>query len=148
MRLRDPRYCQVALDNNALRRNGATNSGLVDRFHDIEEQLGLSIIKPCGVEAELQHPNTPHAAKVDMGGIFSIATQLTDEETKARDRLRALLRGNAMSGKHQADADHLFEAEKYGGGYFITHDNRLHRTKREISDILPRPAYCYPRRVC
>lgn len=47
------------------------------------------------------------------------------------------MRGNAASEKHQADADHLFEAEKYGGGYFITHDKRILAKASAILEIAP-----------
>jgi len=41
------------------------------------------------------------------------------------DEIRALVRGNANIGRHENDADHIFELYKYGGGYFITTGNRL-----------------------
>ncbi|SFR20253.1 hypothetical protein SAMN04515673_11941 [Poseidonocella sedimentorum] len=52
-------------------------------------------------------------------------------------KLRMLLRGNAKPGKHEADADHLFEAGKYGGGYFLTHDKRIHKLVDQIKKIIP-----------
>ena len=52
-----------------------------------------------------------------------------------RSKLRDLMRGCAALGKHAADADHIFEALKYGGRYFVTHDKRLLKRKNEIAKI-------------
>ncbi len=46
------------------------------------------------------------------------------------------MQGNAKPGKHEADADHLFEAAKYGG-FFITEDDRVLERAGRLSDVLP-----------
>ena len=49
----------------------------------------------------------------------------------------AVLLGNAMPGKHVADAHHGFEAAKHTR-FFITHDRRINKTKRrELEACLP-----------
>ena len=52
--------------------------------------------------------------------------------------LRKLLRGNAQSDKHDADAEHLFEASKYGGQFFITHDKRILSKSKAINALVGR----------
>ena len=133
---RDPRYCNFFLDANALDRHTDEEVDLVDRFHKIANQLGINPTMSFGVEAEIQHPNTPFSVKADMGGIYTIETALNPNEISRKMRIRDLRTGNAKSDKHIADADHLFEADKYGGGYFITHENRILRKRREISRAL------------
>jgi hypothetical protein len=57
--------------------------------------------------------------------VYTIETELSPELISKRDEIRTLIQGNAKAGKHKGDADHLFELYKYGGGYFVTTDERL-----------------------
>ncbi len=57
--------------------------------------------------------------------VYTIETELTPELLSKRDEIRSLIQGNAKPGKHEGDADHLFELYKHGGGYFVTTDERL-----------------------
>lgn len=78
------------------------------------------------VQKEIDHPNTPNDVKdLARSLIYTIETGLTSELQSFRDEIRALVRGNAREGKHENDADHIFELYKYGGGYFVTTDDRL-----------------------
>ena len=54
----------------------------------------------------------------------------------ARQAIRELLSGNAGAGKHVADADHVWDACKYGG-YFITHDKRILERAGAARPLLP-----------
>jgi len=47
------------------------------------------------------------------------------------------LRGNALEGKHDADASHLCEAAETGCSYFITHDKRIQNKRGELQAALP-----------
>lgn len=70
--------------------------------------------------------------------IFTLDVERNADEERELAMIKAILQGNALSGKHDADAEHLFEASKYGGGYFITHDARMLRQKRaELDPVLP-----------
>jgi hypothetical protein len=83
------------------------------------------------------NPRTPGAVKASfVPEIYTIPVGKTRPEIERLNKVEALLRGNATSGKHDADAHHLFEAAKYGGGYFITNDQRILRKCSEIRDIL------------
>lgn len=78
------------------------------------------------VQKEIDHPNTPNDVKaLARSLIYTIETGLTSELQNFRDEICALVRGNAREGKHENDADHIFELYKYGGGYFVTTDDRL-----------------------
>ena len=57
--------------------------------------------------------------------VYTIETELSPELRTKRDEIRTLIQGNAKPGKHRGDADHLFELFKFGGGYFVTTDDRL-----------------------
>lgn len=57
--------------------------------------------------------------------MYTDETELTPELLSRKYEIRILIQGNAKSGKHKGDADHLFELFKFGGGYFVTTDERL-----------------------
>lgn len=71
-----------------------------------------------------------------MGAIFTLPVGLTADEQRTRAIVRVELQGNAQSGKHAADADHVAEAAKYGGGYFITHDERVLKRSGRLPGVL------------
>jgi hypothetical protein len=72
-----------------------------------------------------------------MPQIFSYRVGQIESERELYRRVRDILQGNAAPGKHDADAQHVAEAAKYGG-YFITHDRRINHTKRQaLQAILP-----------
>ena len=131
----DPRIGNIHLDANALEPPSPADKLLVPQFKKMKQDHGLSVVNPHGVQVEIDDPRTPTSTKRDMEGIYTIPTNLTPEEQKDRSNLQALLRGGAALGKHAADADHIFEAAKYGGRYFVTHDKRLLKRKKEIAEI-------------
>lgn len=76
-------------------------------------------------QREVDHPNTPPWVKQRaLQMVFTIPVSLTPDEENVKSRIHDLLRGNAMSEKHKDDAEHLFEASKYGR-YFVTTDQRV-----------------------
>jgi len=133
----DPRMVNVLFDANAFDRLADGNE--VDRLLALQADGKINLIAPQGVRREVQHPNTPKAIRdVVSLQIFALPTELNSEERQELARIRAILQGNAASDKHAADAQHVFEAAKYGGGYFVTHDRRINHTKRqELEAVLP-----------
>ncbi len=78
------------------------------------------------VQKEIDHPHTPNDVKaLARTLIYSKETGLIPDLQSRRDEIRMLIRGNAREGKHENDADHIFDLYKFGGGYFITTDHRL-----------------------
>jgi hypothetical protein len=51
----------------------------------------------------------------------------------------AVMRGNSMTNRHDADANILFEAEKHSCGYVITEDKRILQNKQRLEAILGPP---------
>jgi len=135
----DPRRRNIFADANALDRP----AGDGERARQVERLLALwdanefNLILPKGVRVELQHPSTPSAVRdLTSGAIFTLPTSLTTEELCVRRAIEAALQGDAKPGKHAADAEHLAEASKYGGVYFITHDTRILRRSGGLRDLL------------
>lgn len=134
----DPRIHNNFLDANFWDESGnpSQDRAILDIL-DLAEQEEIDLILPFSVKAELEHPNTPQEIKrkaSDM--IYTLATALTSNELKIRAKLLALIQGNAKLGEHNRDVLHLFEAHKYGGGYFITKDRRMLKRRTEIQLLL------------
>jgi len=136
-RFLDPKKCPVAIDANALDRDDATRANMVDRLLTLKGAGTINLIVPKGVRVEIQNPSTPSdVQEAALPQIFTMAVGLNSEEQRRKRIIEAELRGNAQPGKHAADADHLFEAGKYGG-YFITYDQRIHKKAGRLGEVLP-----------
>jgi hypothetical protein len=132
----DPRIVNTHLDSNALEHSSPYQ---VARLLALKAEGKINLIVPQGVRLETAHPNTPAEISRTMSAqIFTLEVERSADEEGELALIKATLQGNAMSGKHAADAEHLFEAAKYGGGYFVTHDARMVRQKRsELEAVLP-----------
>jgi hypothetical protein len=133
----DPRICPVAIDANALDRDGGAHDNLVDRLLGLSSAGRIRLIVPKRVRQEIQNPRTPaHVQEAALPQIFTIGVGLNSDEQRRHRIITQELQGNAKPGKHEADADHLFEAAKYGG-YFITHDDRILTRAGRLREVLP-----------
>jgi hypothetical protein len=134
----NPRKTNIALDANALDRNGTERDALVDRFNALVESGLLTVVVAGGVRAEVQNPRTPTDVQdAVLPRIFNLRPGLNAAQKDERRRIGAILQGNARPGKHAADASHLSEASETGCAYFITEDMRVLRKRRELGSVLP-----------
>lgn len=109
----------------------------VSEIVDLASVGEIHLIPPHSVITEIDHPNTPAVIKrLAVDTIRTLRTSLTPNERDLLTKLRQLIQGAANPGKHDADAMHLFEAYKYGGGYFITKDVRLLKKASEVESML------------
>jgi hypothetical protein len=137
----DPRICPVGIDANLLDHDGTSRDALVDRLLALSSARSIRLFVPKRVRAEIEHPQTPsHVKEVGLSQIFTIGVELNSDEQRRKRIITAELQGNAKPGKHEADADHLFEAAKYGG-FFITEDERILKRAGRLSEALP-PSLC------
>ena len=87
---------------------------------EINLEIAGSVLKEIG------HPNTPGDIKKQAATlIFTIEPSLNQDQVTERETLRVMIRGNGKPGQHEKDADHIFDLQRHGGGYFITTDARL-----------------------
>ena len=123
----DPRRASALLDSNAFEHS---DQNQVNRLLSLMAEGRITLIVPHGVRSETTHPNTPIQIKKMMSEqLFTEEVERCSTEEQQIARIDAVLQGNARTGRHSADAKHVFEAAKYGG-YFITHDKRIMQTKR------------------
>lgn len=120
-RQRPPQYTHSFIDSCAFNPGGseeAASRRILEKWPNI--------IVAHSVQKELEHPNTPDDVKrMAQEFVYTIETELTPELLNKKDDIRIFVQGNAKSGRHKGDAEHLFELYKSGGGYFVTTDKRL-----------------------
>lgn len=134
----EPQRDVVAIDANALDRDGTDRDALVDRFLAAVEAGAIAVLVAEGVRAELLHPETPPALHaLALAHPAPARATLTHQQKLDRIRVRAILRGDAPSEKHEADALHLSEAAEAGCAFFITHDRRILRRRGDLRSVLP-----------
>ena len=134
----DPRKQNIGHDANALDRDGTDRDRLVARFHELLASRVFRLVVAGGVRDEVQHPHTPdHVKAAVLPQIFNLRIGLNSSQAMERQRVQAIIQGNARPGKHDADASHLSEAAETGCTYFITHDNRILGKRRQLASVLP-----------
>ena len=133
----------VAVDANALDRNGSERDALVDAFEAEIAAGRLRLFLPSGVAEEMRHPRAPVAVqeRADAVGALAVPRLRTVAPTARqhidRIRLRAMLRGDGRPGKHDADASHLSEAAEAGCDVFLTRDGKILRKRDILRAALP-----------
>jgi hypothetical protein len=134
----DPRICNIACDANAVDRDGTSRDSLVERLVGLSAAGTLNLVVAGGVRQEVLHPHTPDEVKeIVLPQIYNLRPGLVAAQRTDRDRVLKILQGNAMPGKHDADASHLSEAAETGCAYFITHDSRILGKRTELHSVLP-----------
>ena len=133
----DPRYSHTFVDVPVLHRKGNVEDAVVDELLEIAFELRIMLHLTYSVKDEIAHPNTPADVKKRAQRlIYSVPVQLTQGEKELHQKVREIVQGNAKAGKHDADAFHLVESQKYGAGHFLTNDKRLLKKKAAIGNLL------------
>ncbi len=129
----NPKFGNNFIDANALDHTGGPEDAAIDRILALAEAGQFTLLLPYSVQRELEHPNTPPETKRKASRlIYSMPVQLTAPEIATHKKIRDLIQGNALPGKHDDDAFHLVESAKNGGRHFITNDDRLLKKGGEI----------------
>ena len=129
----------VAIDANALDRDGSARDALVEAFEAALAAGQFRLVVPAGVAAEMRHAGAPDAVR-DFAAALPPpprAAPLTARQHIDRIRIRAVLRGDGRPGKHDADASHLSEAVEAGCTIFVTRDGKILRKRDILRGALP-----------
>lgn len=129
----------VAVDANALDRDGSARDALVDRLRALAAEGRLRLFVPSGVADEMRHPRSPDAVRAapEASAPARPHRPLTARQHIDRIRVRAIMRGDGRPGKHDADASHLSEAAEAGCHAFLTRDGKILRKRDILRQALP-----------
>ncbi len=128
----------VAVDANALDRDGSPRDALIDAFRAAVAAGRFRLFVPAGVLAELRHPGAPDAVRAAASDLaVPRAAPPTARQHIDRIRVRAIMRGDGRPGKHDADASHLSEAAEAGCHVFLTRDGKILRKRDILRQALP-----------
>ena len=131
--LPDPRRSNTFVDTCAFDPKVEPEHSSAQRIRAIRHAGNISILLAHSNQKEVDHPNTPAEMKAEAGDMnFTGSVPLTPEENQRRERVRRVMIGDGNPERYQADADHVFEAGKYGAGYFVTTDHRILSRKAEL----------------
>lgn len=129
----DPRRVNNFLDTCAFDPKYSPEDEAAHEIRRLFETGHVQLILAHSNQKEIEHPNTPADVKAAAGSmIYTIETSLTPEEVTRKAKIHEALTSNGKPEKYAADASHVFEAGKYGGGYFITTDERILAKRDEI----------------
>ena len=134
--LPDPRRTNTFLDSCAFDPKYQPEHEAAQRIRSLRQSVKISILIAHSNQKEIEHPNTPAEVKAEATGMnYTIETALTPDEVSRRAQIHEAITGDGNPAKYQADAYHVFEAGKYGGGYFVTTDRRILACKVQLEAI-------------
>jgi predicted nucleic acid-binding protein len=129
----NPWLCNNFVDSCAFDPKYDPENKAATEIFRLHEEDNLGIIIAHSTQKELEHPNTPSWVKKEATGLISTNNvSLTSEEKALLQNIEITLAGHGNRKNIVQDARHIFEAQKYGGVYFVTTDNRLLKKASEI----------------
>lgn len=131
----NPWHTNSVLDTCAFDPKYGLEPTAAREIHRLRREEGLPIVLAHSVAKEIDHPNTPVSVKNEARAlIFSIPVCLNSNEKVLKKRIHTLITGNGRPERYDQDANHIFEAQKYGS-YFITTDQRLLEKASDIRQL-------------
>lgn len=128
----------VAVDANALDRDGSPRDAMVEALLAAASDGRLRMFIPDGVAAEMRHARAPAAMRaLAEAASPPRSVPLTPRQHIDRIRVRAVMRGDGRPGKHDADASHLSSAAEAGCAIFLTRDGKILRKRDILRGALP-----------
>ena len=120
-----PKFTHSFMDSCAFNPGGSEEK-CSRRLIRLSDDGEINLVIADSVREEIGNPKTPSNVKKRASSqIFTCKPSLTPEQKTTREEIRTLVQGNAKPGQHKNDADHIFDLQVHGGGYFITTDARL-----------------------
>lgn len=106
-----------------------------DASETILENNDLNLMIAHSTQKEINHPNTPKKVKTMANErIYTIQTNLTPGEQREKQQILAILTGAGKPENMRQDAEHIFEAYKYGS-YFVTTDSRILKKREKLRSV-------------
>lgn len=134
--LPDPRRTNTFVDTCAFDPKVEPEHSAAQSIREIRNAGNIGILLAHSNQKEIEHPNTPADVKAEARDMnYTIASPLTPAELERRTLVRQVMTGEGNPDRYEADADHIFEAGKYGGGYFVTTDKRILGRRAELDEV-------------
>jgi hypothetical protein len=133
----NPRETNIFIDSCAFDPKYSPEQEASEKLFKLseEEKNKINLIVAHSNKKELEHPNTPAwVTKEAQSRIYTIPTNLTEDERKIKDGILKILAGEGKPENMRQDAEHVYEAVKYGS-YFVTTDNQILKREKELFDF-------------
>ncbi len=131
----NPKITNVFLDSCAFDPKYQPEDSASSELYQMYERAELILHIAHSNQKEIEHPNTPQWVKKEANTfIFTRKVQLTLQEKQRKNAILKVLAGKGKLERMRADAEHIFEASKYGS-YFVTTDSRILKKKDELHQI-------------
>ena len=128
----DPRRTNIFLDTCAFDPKYSPEDDASKIIIELKDREIITLILAHSNQKEISHPNTPKWVKEEASfNIYTINTQLTSEELIIKETIFSILAGDGIRENMRKDAEHIFEASKYGS-YFVTTDKGILKRSDEI----------------
>lgn len=132
----DPRRANTFLDSCAFDPKCEPEHAAAQQIRSLRKSVTISILLAHSSQKEIDNPNTPADVKAEAADInYTIATSLTSDEVTCSAKIHQEMTGNGNPEKYKEDARHIFEAGRFGGGYFVTTDGRILARKHQLEAI-------------
>jgi hypothetical protein len=131
----DPRRANIFVDSCAFDPKYSPEDKASEVLFQLSQESKITLIIAHSNQKELDHPNTPGwVKKAAQSQIYTIKTNPTEKEQVIKDAILRLLAGDGKPANMRQDAEHVYEASKYGS-YFVTTDNRILRREQALFDL-------------
>ena len=131
----NPFYANIFIDSCAFDPKYEPEASAAEKIFELYKNEKVNLIVSHSNIKEAEHPNTPHHVKAEaMSKIYTIETNFVPDEGMKKQEIWNILTGDGKPEKMEQDANHVFEAHKYGG-YFITTDGRILKKSKLLHSI-------------
>ena len=128
----DPRRTNILVDSCAFDPKYSPEDKASETLFKLSQENEIILIVAHSNQKEIEHPNTPAWVKREaQSRIYTIETGLTDNERSMKTKILGILAGDGKPEKMRQDAEHVYEASKYGS-YFVTTDERILKREKEL----------------
>ena len=129
----DPRRANTFVDTCAFDPKVEPEHTAAQKIRAVRHAGNISILLAHSNQKEIDHPNTPNDVKAEASDMnYTIAAPLTPHEQQRFTLIHKIMTGEGNPSRYEGDAKHIFEAGKYGAGYFVTNDHRIMSRKAEL----------------
>lgn len=131
----DPRRTNILVDSCAFDPKYSPEDKASEELFRLSQEDKIIVIIAHSNQKELGHSNTPPWVKIEaQSRIYTIATGVTDNERKIKDAILDILAGDGKRENMVQDAEHVYEASKYGS-YFVTTDSKILKREKELFSL-------------